>query len=53
MQIQIAYSNIVHKPDADAVVNPANANLRLGSGIAGAIHPAERPNVDIFECVTL
>lgn len=49
MKIEVSYCNIVHKPDADAVVNSANANLRLGSGVAGAIHMAERSNVGIFE----
>ena len=40
MIIQVIYGNIVAQADADAVVNSANANLRFGSGVAGAIHTA-------------
>jgi O-acetyl-ADP-ribose deacetylase (regulator of RNase III) len=40
MIIQVSYGNIVAQPDADAVINSANANLRFGSGVAGAIHTA-------------
>ena len=44
MQIEIIYGNIVKQPDADAIVNSANANLRMGSGVAGAIHTAAGPS---------
>jgi O-acetyl-ADP-ribose deacetylase (regulator of RNase III) len=40
MTIQVRLGNIVAQPDADAVVNSANANLRFGSGVSGAIHTA-------------
>jgi O-acetyl-ADP-ribose deacetylase (regulator of RNase III) len=40
MQVQVKISNIVKQEDIQAVVNSANANLRLGSGVAGAIHGA-------------
>ena len=40
MIIQVIYGNIVTQPDAEAVINSANANLRFGSGVAGAIHTA-------------
>lgn len=40
MQVQVSVSNIVKQSDIQAVVNSANANLRLGSGVAGAIHAA-------------
>jgi O-acetyl-ADP-ribose deacetylase (regulator of RNase III) len=40
MIIQVIYGNIVAQPDAEAVINSANANLRFGSGVAGAIHTA-------------
>jgi O-acetyl-ADP-ribose deacetylase (regulator of RNase III) len=35
MKIEIVVGNIVKQPDMEAVVNSANANLRLGSGVAG------------------
>jgi O-acetyl-ADP-ribose deacetylase (regulator of RNase III) len=38
MKIEIVVGNIVKQPDIEAVVNSANANLRLGSGVVGAIH---------------
>lgn len=40
MQVEIKVANIVLQEDIEAVVNSANANLRLGSGVAGAIHGA-------------
>ena len=40
MKVEIKIANIVKQEDIQAVVNSANANLRLGSGVAGAIHGA-------------
>jgi O-acetyl-ADP-ribose deacetylase (regulator of RNase III) len=40
MNIQVVVANLINQPDAQAVINSANANLRLGSGVAGAIHTA-------------
>jgi O-acetyl-ADP-ribose deacetylase (regulator of RNase III) len=37
MHIEIAVGNVVRQLDVDALVNSANANLRFGSGVAGAI----------------
>jgi O-acetyl-ADP-ribose deacetylase (regulator of RNase III) len=40
MKIEVIYGNIIKQPDAQVIVNSANANLRFGSGVAGAIHGA-------------
>lgn len=40
MKVEVLIANIASQDDIEAVVNSANANLRLGSGVAGAIHTA-------------
>ena len=48
MKIEVILGNIVKQHGFDAVVNSANANLRLGSGVAGAIHTAAGPRLEAY-----
>ncbi|PSQ78781.1 MAG: RNase III inhibitor [Bacteroidetes bacterium QH_7_62_13] len=43
--IELVEGNIVKQDDVDAVVNAANAQLRTGGGVAGAIHDAAGPGL--------
>lgn len=38
MRIEIRQGDITEQPDVEAIVNAANTELMLGSGVAGAIH---------------
>jgi len=47
--IECIQGDITAQPDMDAVVNAANAELRTGGGVAGAVHCAAGPELDA-EC---
>ena len=46
MKIEIRQGDITNQPDIDAIVNAANTDLWLGSGVAGAIARRGGPEIE-------